>query len=161
MQRWFLVVFLLAGLAACGSDPAPTPTNAAPAQAGGDLFSVTITGAVDAQFAGPGLYACDDTAEILGSGTSGSGNALSFVLPPGTSPGEYTLTAERDPVLALLTVAGATAPQQQSGVLRLDAVPAAAGDPVRGSFDVTYQTESGDTLSAVGTFDFAAASACN
>jgi len=163
-----LLVLLLI-LAACGGQPtdnAPTPdtspaATAQPAATSPDgTFTVTLSGLTDAQFAGTGLYACDEAAEVLSSGTAGTGNALSFVLPPSISAGEYALAAEDTTLFALLTAVDVPPVVQQSGTLILDSAPDAADDPVAGRFDLTFATEAGEVLQAVGVFDFTATSAC-
>lgn len=174
-----IIPVLLVLLAACAPEvqqtlPTAAPTVAQPptqeqlaptadlqlGEAGGGLFSVTVAGDIDTTFAGEGDYACVDGAEVLSSGTAGSGNSLVFTLPTRIPPGEYTIGTDDSDVTADFVLFGGSYSTEAFGVLTLSAAPTAAGEPVSGSFDMNFANPDGDAVNAVGTFDLLAAGVC-
>ncbi|MFZ4816636.1 MAG: hypothetical protein ACOYL5_19025 [Phototrophicaceae bacterium] len=122
-------------------------------QAANGLFSVTVSGASDSTFAGAVSYSCTATATTLS--VTNATNALTLTLPARPALGELTVGE----MGATLTVNGVTYAQDVFGLITLDAVPAAANQPLSGSFDLNF-SDGNNAVNAIGTFDLLAVTVC-
>ncbi|MEL7236760.1 MAG: hypothetical protein AAGK74_19815, partial [Chloroflexota bacterium] len=139
-------------------DPVPpgsrTDTTEVPlGEASNGLFAVTLTGAVDTTFASGGSYTCDNGTELLSTTSEDGSSSLVFRLPPGTAAGEYTIGGESDTISAELTVNGTAYTGDSFGIVTTVVMPASAGDPVSGSFDMNFTGADDSSVNATGTFD--------
>ncbi len=183
MTRFAFIIAALLALAACApTDPgtlptlAPTvPPDAVPTQetldgggeapgddlnlgeGGAGLFTATLTGALDQTLAGSGSFNCEGNVHVLGV-TSGA-DVLTFTIPPGTATGEFTVEGDQSVISSGLEVGGTAYDGDVFGIITLEAAPTAAGEPVSGSFDMTY-IAGDNTVNAVGTFDLLASDVC-
>lgn len=187
MNRLTLMLVVALALAACApTDPGTLPTVAptvppssgdtAPTQetlddpggaasddglalgeSGDGLFSVTLTGALDAVLAGSGDFSCEGNQYVLG--VADGADVLTFTMPPGTIAGEYTIGADDSTLSSYLEVGGTPYTDEVFGVFTLAVMPAAAGEAVSGSFDMTYSA-GGASVNAVGQFDLLAGILC-
>ncbi|MEO0563619.1 MAG: hypothetical protein AAF125_16035 [Chloroflexota bacterium] len=177
------IVFTLATilLAACATEPSPNtlptlaPTNEAPPTqevidtindnpddlnlggAGGGLFTAEVTGATTTTVAGSGSYRCESGTNVLGS-ASGA-NEATFSLPSDIATGEFTIGTGDNAITSTLVLGDVSYTDDIFGIITLNAVPSAPGEPVSGSFDMNY-TNDGNAVNVSGTFDLLAESVC-
>lgn len=144
------------------ADPEPPVQSDAPMGEAGGLFSVTVTGVVEENFAGSGAYSCDEGLNLLSTNTGGTGDSLLFELPPDITAGEYTLGdgGNDGGITVFFLLNGLEYNSDTFGVVTLDAVPNAPGTPVSGSYDINVTSEGSVVLNATGTFDLLAEDVC-
>ena len=128
-------------------------------QPAGGFFSVTLTGAAEGLFAGAGRYICVGDVEQLS--VTNPATVIVFGVPPDAATGEITIDSSNPAVTVAVLLDEVGTVDEYFGIFTLDDVPGAAGDPVRGSFDITLLTASGDTINAAGSFDVTAARLCS
>lgn len=198
------VIVALVLLAACGGDPAdevlPTlaaeapledassdTTNDAPADTSDtsttadteEIFSATVTGAVQTEITGNGMFVCSDEYVSLGglpyleiqSGGSFTEPYITMRFPLGTEAGTIPLVGSGDAPIsgtdigeASILLNGASGePDWTSGTgeLTLETVPSAGREPVVGSFTAqltSNDSEAQGSITVEGSFDFLAES---